>query len=172
MVVAKSNSDAKHIKHLSTQAKDDLVYFVHSEIGYNYRMTNLQAALGIAQFEQLEKFIEIKNNNYKKYVDARLNLLAFDDLIRSNKWFYSLMCQNAKERDCLIEFMAKNKIQTRPVWKLIHTLKPYENCQAYNIEKAIYYYDRIVNIPCSTNLTENDINRVIEVIRSSKLCGI
>lgn len=172
MVVAKSNSDAKHIKHLSTQAKDDLVYFVHSEIGYNYRMTNLQAALGIAQFEQLEKFIEIKNNNYKKYVDAGLNLLAFDDLIRSNKWFYSLMCQNAKERDCLIEFMAKNKIQTRPVWKLIHTLKPYENCQAYNIEKAIYYYDRIVNIPCSTNLTENDINRVIEVIRSSKLCGI
>lgn len=165
MVVAKNTEDTKHIKHLSTQAKDDVVYFVHSEIGYNYRMTNLQAALGLAQFEQLEKFVEAKNNNYKKYVENGLNLLPFDENLRSNHWFYSYICENEKMRDELIKYMSENKIQTRPIWKLIHTLKPYENCQSYKIEKANYYYDKIVNIPSSTNLTEEDVKKVFQTIK-------
>jgi len=162
MVVAKNTEDLKHIKHLSTQAKDDVVYFVHSEIGFNYRMTNLQAALGLAQFEQLEKFIKAKTDNYSKYVQNGLNLLPFDDSLRSNHWFYSLITD---KRDELIKFMTQNKIQTRPIWKLLHTLKPYENCQTYKIEKAIDYYEKIVNIPCSTNLTNDDIDRVTKTIR-------
>lgn len=162
MVVAKNTDDLKHIKHLSTQAKDDVVYFVHSEIGYNYRMTNLQAALGLAQFEQLENFIKIKNVNYNKYVENGLKLLPFDDSLRSNHWFYSFI---TPKRDELIKFMTQNKIQTRPIWKLLHTLKPYENSQTYKIEKAINYYEKIVNIPCSTNLTNDDIDRVTKTIR-------
>ena len=163
MLVANNPDDVKHAKYLSTQAKDDLVYFVHNEIGYNYRMTNLQAALGLAQFEQLEEFIKIKEINYNKYLDAGLNLLPFDKNIRSNRWFYSLVTD---KRDELIKYMNENQIQTRPIWKLINTLKPYLNAQSYKIERAKKYYDRIVNIPCSTNLTDIEIERVIKTIKN------
>jgi len=162
MVVAKNTEDLKHIKHLSTQAKDDVVYFVHSEIGYNYRMTNLQAALGLAQFEQLESFVKIKNDNYKRYVENGLELLPFDDSLRSNHWFYSVVTD---KRDDLIKFLTQNDIQSRPIWKLIHTLKPYENCQSYKIERALAYYEKIVNIPCSTNLTQDDVDFVSEKVK-------
>ena len=162
-LTAKNPDDVKHAKHLSTQAKADTVYFVHDEIGYNYRMTNLQAALGVAQLEQLEKFIEIKKKNYELYIENGLNLLGFSDKIRTNHWFYSLVTD---KRDELIKYMTENKIQTRPIWKLIHTLKPYEGCQTYKIEKALEYYEKVVNIPCSTNLTEEEVNRVIQTIKN------
>lgn len=162
MLVAKNTDDTKHAKHLSTQAKADVLYFDHDEIGYNYRMTNLQAALGLAQFEQLDKFIKAKVDNYNYYLEKGLNLLPFDDKINSNHWFYSLITE---QRDELIKYLNENKIQTRPIWKLIHTLKPYQNCQGYKIEKALKYYEKIVNIPCSTNLTKEDMNRVVEKIR-------
>lgn len=162
MVVAKKSEDTKHAKHLSTQAKADTLYFVHDEIGYNYRMTNLQAALGLAQFEELEKFVTAKIDNYNYYLEHGLNLLPFDETLRSNRWFYSLVTD---KRDELIKYMTKNKIQTRPIWKLIHTLEPYKNCQVYKIEKAEEYYKKVVNIPCSTNLTKDDMDRVIQCVR-------
>lgn len=164
-LTAKSIADVRHAKHLSTQAKADAVYFVHDEIGYNYRMTNLQAALGVAQLEQLEKFVEIKKKNYELYLENGLNLLSFSDKIRTNHWFYSLVTD---KRDDLIKYMTENKIQTRPIWKLIHTLKPYEGSQCYKIEKALEYYKKVVNIPCSTNLTEDDVMRVIKTIKEFK----
>lgn len=163
MLVTKDTNDTKHAKHLSTQAKVDTLYFDHDEVGYNYRMTNLQAALGLAQFEQLEKFIKAKEDNYSAYVAKGLNLLPFDESLRSNRWFYSLITD---KRDELIKYLGENNIQTRPIWKLIHTLKPYKNCQSYKIEKAEQYYQKIVNIPCSTNLTNDDIDRVVNAIKN------
>ncbi|MDR1982657.1 MAG: LegC family aminotransferase [Holosporaceae bacterium] len=153
---------ADHAKYLSNQAKDDEVAFVHNKIGYNYRMTNLQAVVGIAQLEQLENFIAIKERNYNLYKSAGLNLLDFQDNIRSNKWFYSLITD---KRDEIIRHLKEDNIQSRPIWKLIHTLKPYENCQNYGIEKAFIYYDRIVNIPCGSGLAKLDIERVIGAIQ-------
>lgn len=163
--VARNVKMVEKAKYLSTQAKDDDVYFVHNEIGYNYRMTNLQAALGVAQLEQLEKFIEIKQRNYNLYKENSLELLDFDSNLRSNHWFYSLFTD---KRDELIKFLGKNKIQARPIWTLIHTLKPYQNCQNYKVEKAIEYQEKIVNIPCSTNLCNDDVLRVVEKIKEFK----
>lgn len=166
-LVAKNTKDVNRAKHLSTQAKADVVYFDHDEIGYNYRMTNLQAALGVAQLEQLEGFVEIKNKNYELYKKEGLNLMPFSDEIRSNKWFYSLISDN---RDELIKYLNDKKIQTRPIWKLIHTLKPYQNSQAYKIEKALKYYEKIVNIPCSTGITQEELLRVSQEIKEFNLC--
>lgn len=149
-------------KYLSTQAKDDEVYFVHNEIGYNYRMTNLQAAIGVAQLEQLDGFIKIKKKNYTLYKEIGLNLLDFDSDLRANYWFYSLV---TSKRDELINFLNDNRIQSRPIWTLIHTLKPYQDCQTYKIECAIDYHKKIVNIPCSTNLSEENVLRVAEKIK-------
>ena len=162
MIVSHQEELVERSRFLSTQAKKDLLYFVHEEIGYNYRMTNLQAALGLAQMEQLEAFIKVKKKNYDAYCSSGVQLLQFKEEIRSNYWFYSYL---TKKRDGLIGFLNDNGIQSRPIWMLIHTLKPYKNNQAYQIEKALWYYDRVVNIPCSTSLTEEEVAYVSKAIK-------
>lgn len=169
MVVSNNRETLQKIKYLSTQAKDDTVNFIHNEVGFNYRMTNIQAAIGVAQLEQLESFIEAKNRNYFYY--RRLieefpgvSFLCFKENIRSNCWFYSLLLEEGYNKQELIDFFLENKIQTRPIWGLISEQKPYIDCYKYQISRARYYHERIVNVPCSTNLSEDDINRVIEVL--------
>lgn len=162
MIVTDNEHIANGCRHLSTQAKRDSVFFDHDEIGYNYRMTNLQAALGLAQLEQLEQFILRKENNYQRYVRQDIMLLPFRRNIRPNYWFYSYM---SEDRDKALKLLTQNAIQARPVWKLIHTLKPYKDEFSYLIEKAVFYYDRILNLPCSTGLTEEDLDRVVSVLK-------
>lgn len=161
-LVAKDSENVKKSKHLSTQAKQDTLYFIHDEIGYNYRMTNLQAALGVAQLEQLEKFIKKKKANYNFYKTHGLDLLNFRDDIRPNYWFFSLI---TNKRDKMIKCLAENSVQSRPIWHLLHELPIYSNNQNYKIEKAPYYYGHIVNIPCSSDLTSDDLEYVVDKIR-------
>lgn len=176
MIVSNDEELLKKSKHLTTQAKSDELYYTHDEIGYNYRMTNLQAALGLAQLEQLEKFIEVKKENYNLYKEKikeihGLSILDFKDNIRSNHWFYSLKCENdyPMSRDEIIKYLADNKIQSRPIWGLINEQRPYIESQAYKIEKANYYIERIVNIPCSSNLTKEDLLYVVECLKNPQL---
>lgn len=169
MIVSNNDDYLKLAKHLTTQAKSDELNYIHDMVGFNYRMTNLQAALGLAQLEQLEKFIEQKSSNYNVYQDlledTEFKLLKFKENIRSNKWFYSLLCKNSEQRDKLIAYLLDKKIQTRPIWGLINEQKPYVDAYAYQIEKAKYYWQRVVNIPCSTNITAEDIKTVVEQIK-------
>lgn len=175
MVVSKDEYLLKEVRYLSTQAKDDELYYIHNEIGYNYRMTNLQGALGLAQLECLEKFIMIKKKNYYKYkneiksIDG-LKILDFNNDINPNYWFYSLVIDIRKfslNRDELIIFLNSKGIQTRPIWSLIHNQKPYRNCESYKIEKAEKYLDSIINIPCSSNLENEDVEYIINALKES-----
>lgn len=174
MIVSNNEAILKRVKHLSTQAKSDELFFTHDEVGYNYRMTNLQAALGLAQLEQLEEFIENKKSNYEIYKQALseiegLSILEFNKKIRSNYWFYSVYCQNTfkRSRDELISFLTTKNVQSRPVWGLIHMQKPYVNARSYKIDKAYEYADRIINIPCSTNLSKSDVAYVIACLKEA-----
>lgn len=169
MVTAKRKDHLQYIRYLSTQAKDDEVSFNHNQVGYNYRMTNLQAALGVAQLEQLERFIVQKKQNYDHYLSQGLSLLPFRQGIRWNCWFYSWL-YNIDNRDTIdkmtfINKLAEHSIQARPVWGLIHEQKPYQGCRQYKIEKAEYYQKNIINIPCSSNLTEDNIRLVADTIK-------
>lgn len=173
MIVSDNEEYLSHAKHLTTQAKADVVNFIHDEIGYNYRLTNLQAALGLAQMEQLEKFIQIKIENYNYYIDQLskidgLRILDFRENTRSNHWFYALYCSDEFKTDAkgLIGIFSENKIQARPIWGLIHEQKPYESSITYKIEKAKEYWKHIVNLPCSTNLTSEGVDRVVSAIKS------
>lgn len=176
MVVGDNEELVEKVRFLSSQAKKDTLYFIHDEIGYNYRMLNLQAALGTSQIDQLESFIETKIKNYKIYKEELekiegLEILPFVEGIRANHWFYSLKIDKEKYgigRDELLQKLVDAGIQTRPIWGLIHQQKPYANCQNYKIEKALYYYDRILNLPCSSNLTEKEVYQVIEKIKEFK----
>ena len=176
MVVGDNEELVEKVRFLSSQAKKDTLYFIHDEIGYNYRMLNLQAALGTSQIDQLESFIETKIKNYDIYKEELekiegLEILPFVEGIRANHWFYSLKIDKEKYgigRDELLQKLVDAGIQTRPIWGLIHQQKPYSTCQSYEIEKALYYYDRILNLPCSSNLTEKEVYQVIEKIKEFK----
>ena len=171
-ITAKNPSDLDYVKYLSTQAKDDALYYVHNEIGYNYRMTNVQAAIGLAQLELLSEFIQRKQKNYDTYQKCLKKiglpqLLEFRQGTESNKWFYSFPIPKecAVEVRTLIESLQNEKIQTRPIWGLIHEQKPYQSDIAYEIEKAKEYSRCIINVPCSTNLTEEEIERVVHALQ-------
>ncbi|MBP1925711.1 aminotransferase in exopolysaccharide biosynthesis [Sedimentibacter acidaminivorans] len=172
MIVTNDMELLNKAKHLTTQAKSDELYYTHDEIGYNYRMTNLQAALGLAQLEQLESFINIKKENYNFYKEniqdiKGLSLICFKDNIRSNYWFYALECSKEYplNRDEIIKHLSSNNIQSRPIWGLISDQKPYLSSQTYKIEKAKYYIENVVNIPCSTNLTKEDLLNVVDCLK-------
>ena len=126
-----------------------------------------------AQIEELEGFIAHKHAMWKMYKDALdgkngYRILDFDENgVRPNKWFYSLYLEDDRhDRDSLIAALQKEKIQTRPVWALIHEQADYPGSQAYGLEKAEEYRKRIVNLPCSTNLTREDCQRVIDLLLS------
>ena len=170
-VVSNHPDWAEHAKHLSTQAKTDLLQFLHDEVGYNYRMTNVQACLGIAQLERLEEFIAHKKALYDHYVEKLdgvkgLRILPFrEDCTRSNHWFFSLYVKDfALDRDEIIEKLQAQGIQTRPVWALIHEQADYPRNEAYALDKALDYRKHIVNLPCSTNLSMEDCDRVIDAV--------
>ncbi|MCL1830295.1 MAG: LegC family aminotransferase [Oscillospiraceae bacterium] len=163
IILARNKQQLEHIRYLSRQSKDDELRFIHNEIGYNYRMTNLQAALGLAQLEQLDSFVEIKKRNYEIYESFGLKLLSYGARTISNYWFYSLLTDN--RRDLLIEQLAEKSIQTRPVWELMHRLPPFSKYITFEIEKAAYYHTEIVNIPCSSNLTIEAVEYVATEIK-------
>lgn len=175
MIVSQNEGYLEHAKHLTTQAKSDELYYTHDEVGYNYRMTNLQAALGLAQLEQLEAFIEVKKKNYEVYklgLDriTGLNLLSYRKDIRPNYWFYSILCDDLypMKRNDLIEFLSSQRIQARPVWGLINEQIPYLKCQKFSIIKSMKYVKNIINVPCSSNLTYDDIQVVLKCLSGKR----
>lgn len=172
-VTARNPKDVEHMQYLSTQAKDDPYFYIHNEVGFNYRMTNLQAALGVAQMEELPEFIERKHKNldlYRKLFEGFEygRILEFREETYSNQWFYSLEIDRTKAtasmRD-IIGSLQEKGVQTRAIWGLIHEQLPYRECIAYEVEKAPYYSECILNIPCSTQITEEEIEYVVKCIK-------
>lgn len=138
-------------------------------------MTNIAAAFGVSQINKLDQFLKIKRENYFRYKtvfnDHGLKILDFNGGTDPNYWFYSLIIDEAEfgmNKETLMMKLMDYGIQTRPIWGLIHQQKPYLNHQAYQIEKALQYVDTILNIPCSTNLTNDDLDFVVETIISLK----
>lgn len=138
-------------------------------------VANVQACLGLAQLERLEGFVETKKARYNQYKAALdgvhgLRILPFkeeSDGVRSNHWFYSLYLKDSGlDRDTVIAKLQDQGIQTRPVWALINEQADYPKNEAYALEKAQDYRKYIVNLPCSTNLTEQDCERVIAAVKN------
>jgi len=162
MLVSNDEGVAARARYLSQQAKDDSLYFIHNEVGFNYRMTNLQAAVGLAQMEKLDLFIRTKERNYQRYQQDGVELLPFREGIRPNYWFYSYL---TPYRDELMEYLSvTHAIQTRPIWHLIHSLRPYATAPHGVIDCAPNYVAQVVNLPCSTDLSEGDVDAVAAAV--------
>ena len=172
-VTANKSEVVDHIRYLSTQAKNDPHYYIHNEIGYNYRMTNLQAALGVAQMEELPEFIRRKQANYDLYCKLFEGfelgkIIGFREGTSSNKWFYSLEINKDKVKASMREIITeleKRGVQTRAIWGLINEQVPYLGEVAYKMERAPYYAARILNFPSSTQITKEEIEYVAEQIK-------
>ena len=172
-ITSNKAANVDHMRFLSTQAKTDPHAYIHDEIGYNYRMTNVQAALGVAQLEELPNFILRKQENYELYKQLfsefnLCSLLPLREGTSSNKWFYSLVINRDLIKTPLTEIMLQLKnegIETRAIWGLINEQLPYLKDECFEIEKGPYYADRILNIPCSTQITREEIEYVAKTIK-------
>jgi len=177
MLLSNDKEIIKKARFLSVQAKTDPLYFKHDEIGYNYRLTNIAAAFGTEQIDKLEDFIKVKKRNYELYKEEidkieGLKLLPFNKNTRPNYWFYSVVVDEEKygiDRDQLLNKLNEVGIQARPLWGLISDQKPYRDCEAYKIDKARYYVDNLINIPCSTNLTGKEVYQVVNMLKKYKV---
>ncbi len=144
-------------KHLTTTAKIPHPYeYVHDEIGYNFRMPNLNAALACAQLEQLDEFVENKRTlakEYKKYFDTiGINFRTELEYTKANYWLMCIQFSDKKERDSFLKYSNDKKVMTRPIWQLIFKSSKYSKFQRDSQINAIYLEDRIVNIPSSVRL--------------------
>ena len=166
---------AEKARYLTTQARDSPVYYIHDEVGYNFRLTNIQAAMGVAQLEQLPKFLQRKKEIYHTYKEkaeliAGLHIADVPEYADNNRWMIPLQIDKivyGKDREELMAHLADNKIETRPVWWLNHKQKPYKCCRSYQIEKAEDLLANTLNIPSSVNITEDQINSVIEALSNA-----
>ncbi|MFA6355668.1 MAG: LegC family aminotransferase [Candidatus Omnitrophota bacterium] len=173
MVVSNNIALAEKARYLANQAKDDPVRYMHEEVGYNFRLTNMQAALGLAQLERLEGLIKAKKRNYALYKrllegTAGVEILGTPEGTSPNYWFYSLIVEKkgfGMDRDAVMEHLQAKGIQTRPVWYLNHLQRPYRGNRAYRIEKAPRFWRTVLNLPCNANLKREEIKYVTSAIR-------
>jgi aminotransferase in exopolysaccharide biosynthesis len=173
MILTNDQDAAHRAKYLTTQAKDDAVLYVHNEIGFNYRLTNLQAAFGLAQIEKMPEFVAKKRKNFAQYLAELkgvkgLSLLAEPEYAVSNYWFYSMLVDQAAfglDNLGLMQALSRQGIQSRPLWRLNHQQQPYVNNQAYKIEQAQLYHQTVLNLPCSVGLKTDQITKIVEVIK-------
>lgn len=172
MIVTDDPSYAEKARYLTTQAKDDPVRYIHNEVGYNLRLTNLPAAVGVAQLERLAEYIETKKINYQLYRDALeridgLSLATLPGYADCNHWFYCLRIDARRygmDRDGVMALLGRAGIEARPIWYLNHWQKPYAGCAAYRIDTAPRLWATTLNVPCSVSLTAAQIARVVDVL--------
>ncbi|MCT7580022.1 LegC family aminotransferase [Aliarcobacter butzleri] len=154
VIVTDDEALAKRAKHITTTAKIPHPYeYVHDETAYNYRLPNLNAALLVAQMENLDKFLENKRKLSQIYKDffasTDVKFVEEPKNSKSNYWLQAVIFENVKQRDEFLEFSNKNKVMTRPIWKLMNELEMYKDCQKDNLTNAKYLEQRVVNIPSS-----------------------
>jgi len=155
VVVTDDETLAKRLKHLTTTAKVPHKWeYAHDMIGYNYRLPNLNAALLVAQLEELEDFLASKRVLAQKYAHffesfTDIEFIKEPDSAESNYWLNAIICKDKKVRDELLEFTNANGVMTRPIWKLMSELEMFQNCQHDGLENSKYLSDRVINIPSS-----------------------
>ncbi len=168
MIVTNDEELAKKAKHLTTQAKSDPFEYIHDEIGYNYRLVNVAAAMGVAQMEQLPAFIQRKKEIITFY---KTELQGVGDIefqqvkeeVNSNWWLPTI--KTAKQREVL-KVLNDNKMQSRPFWVPMNQLRMFKENIYYNkTDRSDFVYKHCLSIPCSTNITDEELKAVATKIK-------
>jgi perosamine synthetase len=168
-IVTDDEAMARRAKYLTTQAKDDEVRFVHGDVGYNYRMTNLQAALGVAQFEELPAFLEAKRRIYRRYSEdlsgcPGLRVADVPEYASNNCWLTAVQIDASVyglDREQVMSGLAAAGIQTRPLWLPNHLQQAYRQCEAHRLHRAGGLFANTLTIPSSVGLTDAERHEVV-----------
>jgi aminotransferase in exopolysaccharide biosynthesis len=152
MIITNDERFAQNAKHLTTTAKVPHKWeYIHDEIGYNYRMTKITAAIGVAQMEYIDKIIANKRETARLYEEffqnKEIEFIMEPSNTKSNYWLNCIKFKDKKMRDLFLDESNKNGIMNRPIWRLMNKLKMYKNCLIGNLDNAEWLEDRIVNIP-------------------------
>lgn len=173
MLTTDNEEWARKAKYLTTQAKDDPIEYVHHEIGYNYRLTNIQAAVGVAQMEVLDEYVRVKRGIAERYAKSLADVPGLTLPVEapwafSTFWLYTVLVDEKHfgiDSRALQRALADRNIQTRPLWAPIHEQRPYRDCPSYRIEVTLRLCRQALSLPCSVGLSEMDQQRVIDTVR-------
>ena len=173
MIVTSNDAWAERARYLTTQAKDDPFEYVHNEVGFNYRLTNIQAALGCAQMEQIESFVNRKREiaaTYNRELQsvAGLGFMKEAPWAFSSSWLYTIRIDKQEygvDSRTLLQQLNQNGIQSRPLWQPMHHSPAHKDSQSFNIEIADAVHRDAVSLPSSVGLNELEQERVISAIR-------
>jgi perosamine synthetase len=169
MIVTNDEALAKKAKHLTTQAKSDAFEYIHDEVGYNYRLVNVAAAMGVAQMEQLPSFITRKKeiiNFYKEQLSGvgDITFQQVDDDVNPNWWLPTIRTKKQRE---VLKALNDAKLQSRPFWVPMNQLRMFTNdlfVNTNNVSNTIY--QECLSIPCSTNITNEQLQQVANTIKA------
>jgi perosamine synthetase len=175
MILTDNEAWTHKARYLTTQAKDDPVEYIHNHIGYNYRLSNIQAAMGCAQMENLDEYIAAKRKiaaTYKKALKdvPGISVMPEAPWALSTYWMYTVLVdslQYGMDSRSLLKRLKEKRIQTRPLWRPLHRSKAHASSQAYRIENADVLYEKALSLPCSVSVAKSDIERVACTIRST-----
>ena len=172
MIVTDNEETAAKARHLTTQAKADPVEYIHDEIGYNYRLTNIQAAMGCAQLEQLDGYLEVKKSIAARYEEALKDIPGITPMKQapwadSSFWLYTVSVEEERfgmSSRALIEGLAARGIQARPLWQPLHLSPVYAgNMRTDTVAEQIYL--KAVSLPCSVSMTDDEQRKVVDLLR-------
>ena len=152
MIITDDETYAKHAKHITTTAKTPHPWeYYHDEIGYNFRLTNVSAAIGVAQMEKIDYYLADKRNTasqYKAFCQVQsINFVQEPANSISNYWLNSIIFGDRPEREAFLENSNKQGVMTRPIWRLMNKLEMYKTCQHDALTNSQWLEDRVVNIP-------------------------
>jgi perosamine synthetase len=174
MLVTDNAEWAARARYLTTQAKDDPLEYVHNEVGYNYRLTNLLAAMGCAQMEQLDTFVEAKRTIARRYQESFASLPGIHlpqeaDWAFSTFWMYTVLIdetQSSIDSRTLLRNLAARKIQARPLWQPLHRSPAHQSLGSPACPNAERLHRQAISLPCSVGLSESAQARVVEAMET------
>jgi perosamine synthetase len=174
MIVTDNEEWAHRAKYLTTQAKDDPIEYIHGEVGYNYRLTNLQAAVGCAQMEQLNDYVAVKRRIAARYTDALKNVPGISPMkeaawASSSFWMYTVLVdeqQFGMDSRRLMQSLGSRRIQSRPLWQPIHQSPAHALNEITKLPVAEQLYRQGLSLPCSVGLSAVDQDKVIANLRA------
>lgn len=162
---------AKRVLHLATQARDNEKPYSHTEIGYNYRMSNLSASLGLAQIRHLQDWVERKREIFNNYYQAGINSFHFNWIENStknylNRWLSVFMAKSQIDRDQIQSALNDHRIESRRFWKPLHTLNIYQHQKSYVSGVASQLFQKGICLPSGVGLTDAEQNEIIDIIKA------
>jgi len=171
-IISNNKKYIEKANYYINQSKDNELFYIHNEIGFNYRLSNVQSAIGFAQLKSLNKIINYKKKIRDKYINAfkynnNFAIYSSPDYSINNNWMNLLKLKKINKKynvKSIISYLIKNKVQARPIWQLNHKQKMYKKCQTYNIYNANNQINNSICLPSSATLKNFEINKIINLL--------